>query len=306
MDKGAQNAPIETGQRSGHTSSNPAPPPLARRLLAEFIGTALLLVAVVGSGIGASRLSPGDAGLQLLEIAAATGAALAAIILAIGPVSGGHLNPAVTLAERALGGLSRVQAGAYMAAQVTGGVLGVVVANMMFRLPAVEISTSVRSSPGVWLAEPVATFGLLLVIFGVAGSGRPWIAPFAVGAYVGAAGLFSASTGFANPAVTVARTLSDTFPGIAPASGTGLPGGAAPRCPGRRRGGQVPLPVRPWARRRRPGSASRRRGTTGRRDARRRAGQAVARQGRSAMTGRPPVEDRIAVGRMRAPGGPSR
>ena len=194
------------------------PPSLGRRLVAELVGTALLLVAVVGSGIAAARLSPNDVGLELLENAAATAAALVAIILAVGPVSGAHLNPAVTLADRMLGGLTTREAVAYVAAQVAGGVAGVVVANLMFDLPPVEISTTVRSSPGLWLAEVVATLGLLLVVFGVVRSKRASVAPFAVGAYIGGAYFFTASTSFANPAVTAARTLSDTFAGIAPSS----------------------------------------------------------------------------------------
>jgi len=201
-------------------SARRASPPLSRRLTAEFIGTALLLIAVVGSGIAASRLSPGDVGLQLLENAGATAAALVAIILAVGPVSGAHLNPAVTLADRVFGALTTVEAALYATAQLAGGVVGVVVANLMFDLPLVNVSTTVRSSPGLWLAEVVATFGLLLVIFGVVRSRRASVAPFAVGAYIGGAYFFTASTSFANPAVTVARTLSNTFAGIAPASAT--------------------------------------------------------------------------------------
>ena len=191
---------------------------LARRVAAEGLGTALLLIAVVGSGIAAQRLSPSDVGLQLLENAAATAAALVAIILAVGPVSGAHLNPVVTLADRAFGGLTTAEAAAYVAAQFVGAALGVVVANLMFSLPAVELSTRSRSSGGLWLAEVVATFGLLLVIFGVVRSGRSSVAPFAVGAYIGGAYFFTSSTSFANPAVTAARALSDTFAGIAPAS----------------------------------------------------------------------------------------
>ena len=191
---------------------------LARRLGAEFVGTALLLIAVVGSGIAAQRLSPNDIGLELLENSIATGAALAAIILAIGPVSGAHLNPAVSLADRLLGGLNWRETFAYWVAQVAGGAVGTVIANLMFSLAPVAISTKVRSGPGLWLAEVVATFGLLLVIFGVVRSGRGGLAPFAVGAYIAGAYWFTASTSFANPAVTLARTLTDTFAGIAPAS----------------------------------------------------------------------------------------
>ena len=191
---------------------------LVRRALAELIGTALLLIAVVGSGIAAASLSPGDTGLQLLENALATSAALVAIILAVGPVSGAHLNPVVTVADLAFGGIDIRGAGVYVGAQVIGGVLGTVVSNLMFSLPPVEVSTTLRSGSGLWLAEVVATFGLLLVIFGVVRSGRATAAPFAVGAYIGGAYFFTASTSFANPAVTVARTLSDTFAGIAPTS----------------------------------------------------------------------------------------
>ncbi|MGI8810844.1 MAG: aquaporin [Acidimicrobiales bacterium] len=192
--------------------------PLGRRALGEFIGTALLLAAVIGSGVAAQRLSPGDVGLQLFENAAATAAALMAILVAIGPVSGAHLNPVVTLADRIFGGISTSEAGVYVGAQLAGGVLGAVVANLMFSLPAVELSTTVRSSGGLWLGEVVATFGLLLVIFAVARSGRASSAPFAVGAYIGGAYIFTSSTSVANPAATVARGLSDTFAGIAPGS----------------------------------------------------------------------------------------
>jgi len=191
---------------------------LARRAVAEFIGTALLLAAIVGSGIAASRLSPNATGLQLFENAAATAAALVAIILAIGPVSGAHINPVMTLANRAFRGIDTVTAFAYMAAQFAGAVFGSVVANLMFSLPAVSISATARSSGGLWLAEGVATFGLVLVVFGVARSGRAAVAPFAVGAYIMGAFFFTSSTSFANPAVTAARMLSDTFAGIAPSS----------------------------------------------------------------------------------------
>jgi glycerol uptake facilitator-like aquaporin len=186
-----------------------------RRLLAEFVGTGMLSLAVIGSGIMASRLSPDDVGLQLLQNALATAAALAAIILAVGPVSGGHLNPVVTAADCFFGGLSRRHAAGYGVSQLTGAVAGAVLANMMFGLPAVEMSTNSRASGSLWLAEILATFGLLLVIFGVVRSGRPSAAPFAVGAYIGGAYFFTASTGFANPALTAARSLSDTFAGIA-------------------------------------------------------------------------------------------
>lgn len=191
---------------------------LTRRMLAEFVGTALLLIAVIGSGIAAQRLSPGDTGLELLENAAATGAALVAIILAVGSVSGAHLNPVVSCADALFRGLSKVELAGYVVAQVLGAVAGVIVANLMFSLPAVSVSSHVRSSTGLWLGEIVATFGLLLVVFGVTRSGRSAAAPFAVGAYITGAYFFTSSTSFANPAVTLARTLSDTFAGIAPVS----------------------------------------------------------------------------------------
>ncbi|HEX3622076.1 MAG TPA: MIP/aquaporin family protein [Acidimicrobiales bacterium] len=191
---------------------------LARRLVGEGIGTGLLVVAVVGSGIAAQRLSPGDVGLQLFENAAATAAALVAIILAVGPVSGAHLNPVVTLADRVLGGLTTVEALAYVGVQLVGAALGAVVANLMFSLPVIQLSTKGRSAGALWLAEVVATFGLLLVIFGVVRSGRASVAPFAVGCYIGGAYFFTSSTSFANPAVTAARMLSNTFAGIAPGS----------------------------------------------------------------------------------------
>jgi glycerol uptake facilitator-like aquaporin len=190
---------------------------LSRRAVAEAAGTGLLVLAVVGSGIAASQLSD-DVGLQLLINAAATAGALVAIILALGPVSGAHLNPVVTLAERVAGGITNVEAGVYCGAQVAGGAAGAILANLMFSLPAVELSTKVRSSGALWLSEVVATFGLLLVILGVARSARPAAAPYAVAAYIGGAYFFTSSTSFANPAVTVARTLSDSFAGIAPAS----------------------------------------------------------------------------------------
>jgi glycerol uptake facilitator-like aquaporin len=191
---------------------------LARRASAELLGTALLVATVIGSGIAAHRLSPGNPGLQLLENAFATGAALVALILAIGPVSGAHFNPVVTLADRALGGTSTRDATVYVAAQMVGGCSGAVVANLMYELPAITWSSHARSTSGMWLGEAVATFGLVVVILGVARSGRTRIAAFAVGGYISAAYWFTPSTGFANPAVTVGRTLSDTFAGIKPAS----------------------------------------------------------------------------------------
>ena len=191
---------------------------LLRRATAEFIGTALLLIAVVGSGIAAQRLSPHDTGIELLENALATGAALVAIILAVGSVSGAHLNPAVSVVDAIFGGLRWRELGAYLAAQVSGAVVGVMLANLMFSLPAVSISEHARSSSNLWLGEVVATFGLLLVVFGVVRSGRTATVPFAVGAYITGAYWFTSSTSFANPAVTVGRMFSNTFAGIAPAS----------------------------------------------------------------------------------------
>lgn len=192
--------------------------PLMRRGLAELVGTAFLVMVVVGSGIAAERLSPGDLGLQLFENAAATAAGLVALILAFGPVSGGHFNPVVTLADAFFGGLERSAVPVYVVAQLAGGVAGSIAANMMFELPAVEWSEKVRSSGGIWFAEVIATIGLLLVIFGVVRSGRTSAAPFAVGAYIGAAYFFTSSTSFANPAVTIGRVFTDTFGGIAPSS----------------------------------------------------------------------------------------
>ena len=191
-------------------------------MLAEFVGTFLLLSVVVGSGIAAQRLSPHDVGLQLLENGLATGAGLAAIILAVGSVSGAHLNPIVSLADRCFGGLSNGELAVYVPAQLCGAIAGVVVANLMYDLPAIEWSTRSRSGSGLWLAEGVATAGLLLVVFGLARSGRSTVAPFAVGAYIAAAYWFTSSTSFANPAVTMGRALTDTFTGIEPGSVPGF------------------------------------------------------------------------------------
>ena len=200
-------------------------PLLARRLLAEFAGTALLVAVVVGSGIAAQRLSPADVGLQLLENAAATAAGLVAIIVAVGPVSGAHLNPIVTLADRVLGGaIGWGEAAGYVIAQVAGGICGAVVANLMYALPAVQWSTKARSGGNLWIAEAVATFGLLLVIFGAVRSRRASLAPVAIGAYIGAAYFFTSSTSFANPAVTIGRMFSNTFTGIRPSSAPGFIG----------------------------------------------------------------------------------
>ena len=187
---------------------------LARRVTAEGVGTVLLVAVVVGSGIAAERLSPADPGLQLLESSIATAGGLVALILAFGSVSGAHLNPVVTLAERIFGGLSTSDAVAYVAAQVVGGGAGAVVANVMFDLDPVNLSTHTRGSGGLWLGEVVATFGLVTVLLGVVRSRRASAAPFAVAGYIAAAYWFTSSTSFANPAVTIGRTLSDTFAGI--------------------------------------------------------------------------------------------
>jgi glycerol uptake facilitator-like aquaporin len=194
-----------------------AGPDLVRRAAAELIGTAVLVAAVVGSGIAASRLSPHDVGLQLLENSLITGAALVALILALQPVSAAF-NPVVTLVERALGLISSREAAGLVVAQVAGGVIGVVAANLMFELDAVSISGHDRSGWGVALGEAVATMGLVLVIFGSLRAGRNETLAFAVGGYIAAAYWFTSSTSFANPAVTIARMLSDTFAGIAPSS----------------------------------------------------------------------------------------
>jgi arsenate reductase len=190
----------------------------ARQALAEFLGSAGLVTVVIGSGIAAQRLSPDDVGLQLLENALVTGAGLVALILAFGPVSGGHFNPVVTLADRFFGGVTNRQVAVYLPAQLAGGVVGAVVANLMFELPAVQLATTDRSSAGLWLSEAVATFGLVVLIFALVRAGRAALAPFAVGAYIAAAYWWSSSTSFANPMIDLARTLSDTFAGIAPSS----------------------------------------------------------------------------------------
>jgi arsenate reductase len=191
---------------------------LVRRASAEAVGTALLVAVVVGSGIAAQRMSPNDTGLELLENALATGAGLVALILAFGSVSGAHFNPVVTLADRILGGTTTRDGCAYVVAQVVGACVGCIAANIMFSLAAINVSTHVRSSGALWFSEVIATFGLLIVIFGVVRSGRASLAPFAVGAYITAAYWFTSSTSFANPAVTIGRTLSNTFAGIAPSS----------------------------------------------------------------------------------------
>ena len=191
---------------------------LWRRLVAEFVGSAFLAALVIGSGIAAQQLSPGDVGLQLFENAAATAAGLYAIILMFGPVSGGHFNPVVSFVDAGFGGLSWKDAAMYLPAQTVGCIGGAVVANVMFSKAAIELSTKHRASPAHFLSEIVATLGLLLVIFALARSGRSRSAPAAVGAYIGAAYFFTSSTSFANPAITAGRMFSNTFAGIAPSS----------------------------------------------------------------------------------------
>ena len=194
------------------------PPALLRRLAAEFLGSAFLAAIVIGSGIAAQRLSPSDTGLQLLENSAATAAGLFAIILMFGPVSGAHFNPVVSFADAAMGGLSWRDAAAYLPAQVAGCVTGAVAANLMFGLSAVSISVKHRATGAHALSEVIATAGLILVIFALVRAGRAASAPAAVGAYIGAAYWFTASTSFANPAITIGRMFSNTFAGIAPSS----------------------------------------------------------------------------------------
>jgi glycerol uptake facilitator-like aquaporin len=191
---------------------------LWRRLVAEFLGSAFLAALVIGSGIAAQRLSPGDTGLELLENAAATAAGLFAIILMFGPVSGGHFNPVVSFVDAAFGGVSWRDAAAYLPAQVAGCITGAVAANLMFALPAVSISVKDRASGGHFLSEIIATLGLMLVIFALARSGRSPVTAAAVGAYIGAAYFFTSSASFANPAITIGRMFSNTFAGIAPSS----------------------------------------------------------------------------------------
>ena len=196
---------------------------LARCALAEALGTGLLVTIVVGSGIMAQRLSPGDTGLQLLENSTATALGLAVLILILGPVSGAHFNPVITLTDFALGRASRtgvdpVTVAVFLPAQVAGGIGGAVLANLMFHLPAATASTRARTGASLWLGEVVATAGLVLLVFALARTGRGAYGPAAVGAYIGAAYWFTSSTSFANPAVTIARAFTNTFAGIAPGS----------------------------------------------------------------------------------------
>lgn len=188
---------------------------LSRRFAAEFVGTAFLVAAVVGSGIMGEKLSDGNVAIALLANSVATGAALVALILGFGPISGAHLNPVVTLAGALERGIAWREVPHYVLAQITGGICGTVLANLMFSLPAVSVSQRVRGGPAQWLSEFIATFGLLVVIWGCTRLRSNAVA-FAVGGYITAAYWFTASTSFANPAVTIARTLSDTSAGIRP------------------------------------------------------------------------------------------
>ncbi|MFZ0397380.1 MAG: MIP/aquaporin family protein [Methyloceanibacter sp.] len=189
---------------------------LSRRLAAEALGTAFLLAAIVGSGIMAERLAAGNAGVALLCNSLATGAILYVLITVLAPVSGAHFNPAVTLVFLLRGNMSIGLASAYVACQVVGGVLGTFIAHAMFGLPILEISTTQRGEASLWLAEAVATFGLILTVFGAL-RWKPDAIPSAVGLYILSAYWFTASTSFANPAVTIARSLTNTFSGIEPA-----------------------------------------------------------------------------------------
>jgi glycerol uptake facilitator-like aquaporin len=191
-------------------------PSLGQRLVAEWLGSAFLLAAVVGSGIMAQKLAGGNVALALLCNTIPTGAILVVLILIFGPLSGAHFNPAVTLAFASRGELPWAIAGLYIVVQIAGGIAGVWAAHLMFELPVFQASLTVRTGTGQWFAEGVATFGLLLTIFGCVAR-APSAVPYAVGLYITSAYWFTASTSFANPAVTIARSLSDTFAGIAPA-----------------------------------------------------------------------------------------
>ncbi len=191
--------------------------PMNRRLAAEFLGTAFLLATVIGSGVMGSNLSGGNIALALLGNTIPTGAILVVLILIFGPISGAHFNPAVSVAFALRRELPWREVGLYVAAQVIGAVLGVLAAHLMFDLPLLQLSSKVRTGAGQWFAEFVATFGLLLTIFGCVAR-TPSAVPYAVGLYITAAYWFTASTSFANPAVTIARAFSDTFAGIAPAN----------------------------------------------------------------------------------------
>jgi glycerol uptake facilitator-like aquaporin len=190
-------------------------PSLSRRLCAEWLGSAFLLAAIIGSGIMAQRLAGGNAALALLCNTIATGAILAVLIVIFAPISGAHFNPAVTLVFASRGELRWTVAVSYIAVQIAGGIVGVWAAHLMFEMPLLQLSLTARTGAGQWIAEAVATFGLLLTIFGCAAR-NPNAIPYAVGLYITSAYWFTASTSFANPAVTIARSLSDSFAGIAP------------------------------------------------------------------------------------------
>ena len=212
-------APATTPPPAAHVSA----PPMARRLVAEFLGTGLLVAVVIGSGIAAQHLSTADTGLQLMQNSLTTVFGLGVLILWFGPVSGAHFNPVVSAVDWAVGRRTRTDLSgrdvlAYTVAQVLGGISGALLANVMFGLAAVQISAHVRAAPGLWVGELVATAGLIAVILTLARTGRAPLSAAAVAAWIGAAYWFTSSTSFANPAVTIARMLSDTFAGIAPAS----------------------------------------------------------------------------------------
>jgi len=197
-------------------------PNLARRVVAEFLGTAMLLSTIVGSGIMAERLAGSNVAVALLANTIATGAALVALILTFGGISGAHFNPAVTIADALEKGISRRDALAYIAAQITGAFAGVAAANVMFELPVFFVSNKARTGGAQWFSEFVATFGLLAVIWGCVRMRSAIVVPFAVAAYITAAYWFTASTSFANPAVTLARSMSDSFAGIRPIDAPGF------------------------------------------------------------------------------------
>jgi len=191
-------------------------PSLGKRAFSEWLGTAFLLAAIVGSGIMAARLAGGNDAIALLGNTLPTGAMLVVLILIVGPLSGAHFNPAVSLAFALRAELAWREAVVYVGVQILGGIVGVLAAHAMFDLPLWQVSQTVRTGPGQWFAEGVATFGLVLTILGCLSCARASV-PYAVGLYITSAYWFTASTSFANPAVTIARSLSDTFAGIAPA-----------------------------------------------------------------------------------------
>ncbi|MFI0482966.1 aquaporin [Actinomadura sp. 9N215] len=222
-----RNRPAEAPAAPGEYAAGPGAVPLPRRVFAEALGTGSLVTVVIGSGIMAARLSPHDAGLQLLMNSTTTALALTVLIIWLGPVSGAHFNPAVSLADwfvhrRRTTGLNARELAAYVTAQTAGAAGGAILANLMFALPAVALSQHERAQPHLWLGEVVATAGLIAVVLTLARTGRAALAAPTIGAYIGAAYWFTSSTSFANPAVTAGRALSDTFAGIAPASVPGF------------------------------------------------------------------------------------